>query len=111
MTTAALTKKLIRLWILAETKSKKALSISLPSPEEFVWESKVKKYRTWLYPRSTEVKEILGKCGDIDAVPVFMARRLPFLTIRLLHLGGCFRRVLARKQAPSIDISFRCAKS
>lgn len=49
----------------------------------------VKNYRTWLYPRSKEVKEMLWKCGDIDAVPVLMARRLPFITIRLLQLGGC----------------------
>jgi hypothetical protein len=49
----------------------------------------VKNYRTWLYPRSKEVKELLWKCGDVGAVPVLIARRLPFLTIRLLQMGGC----------------------
>jgi hypothetical protein len=49
----------------------------------------VKNYRTWLYPRSTEVKELLWKCGDVGAVPVLIARRLPFITIRLLQMGGC----------------------
>lgn len=49
----------------------------------------VKNYRTWLYPDSTEVKELLWKCGDVGAVPILVARRLPFLTIRLLQMGGC----------------------
>lgn len=49
----------------------------------------VKNYRTWLYPRSTEVRELLWKCGDVGAVPVLIARRLPFITIRLLQMGGC----------------------
>jgi hypothetical protein len=49
----------------------------------------VKNYRTWLYPRSTEVRELLWKCADADVVPVLIARRLPFLTIRLLQMGGC----------------------
>jgi hypothetical protein len=49
----------------------------------------VKNYRTWLYPRSKEVRETLWKCGDVGAVPVLIARRLPFVTIRLLQMGGC----------------------
>ncbi|HEX8817164.1 MAG TPA: hypothetical protein VF753_16825 [Terriglobales bacterium] len=49
----------------------------------------VKNYRTWLYPRSREVKELLWKCADVGAVPVLIARRLPFITIRLLQMGGC----------------------
>lgn len=49
----------------------------------------VKNYRTWLYPRSKEVRELLWKCGDVGAVPVLVARRLPFITIRLLQMGGC----------------------
>jgi hypothetical protein len=27
----------------------------------------VKNYRTWLYPRSTEIRELLWKCGDANA--------------------------------------------
>jgi len=49
----------------------------------------VKNYRTWLYPRSKEVREMLWKCGDVGAVPILIARRLPFVTIRLLQMGGC----------------------
>jgi hypothetical protein len=49
----------------------------------------VKNYRTWLYPGTAEVKELLWKCADIGAVPVLMARRVPFITFRLLNLSGC----------------------
>jgi hypothetical protein len=49
----------------------------------------VKNYRTWLYPDSSEVKDLLWKCGDAGVVPVLIARRVPFITFRLLNLGGC----------------------
>ena len=49
----------------------------------------VKNYRTWLYPDTTEIKEMLWKCSDVGAVPVLMARRVPFVTFRLLNLSGC----------------------
>ena len=45
--------------------------------------------RTWIYPRSAEIKEMLWKCADINAIPVLVARRLLFITIRLLQMGGC----------------------
>jgi hypothetical protein len=37
----------------------------------------VKNYRTWLYPRSSAVRDLLSKCSDIEAVPV-----------RMLNLSG-----------------------
>jgi len=49
----------------------------------------VKNYRTWLYPDTTEVKELLWKCSDVGAVPVLITRRVPFITFRLLNLSGC----------------------
>ncbi len=63
----------------------------------------VKNYRTWLYPRSKEVREMLWKCGDIDAVPVLMARRLPFITIRLLQMGGCLVHENYNQLYPAAD--------
>src|SRR6266404_1486045 len=49
----------------------------------------VKNYRTWIYPDSTEVKNMLWKCSDVGAVPVLISRRIPFITFRLLNLSGC----------------------
>ena len=48
----------------------------------------VKNYRTWLYPHGPQVKDLLSKCSDIGAVPVLIARRVPFITFRLLNLSG-----------------------
>lgn len=63
----------------------------------------VKNYRTWLYPRSSEVREMLWKCGDIGAIPVLVARRLPFITIRLLQMGGCLIHENYNQLYPSAD--------
>lgn len=63
----------------------------------------VKNYRTWVYPRSTEVRELLWKCGDADAVPVLIARRLPFLTIRLLQMSGCLIHENYNQLYPAAD--------
>jgi hypothetical protein len=49
----------------------------------------VKNYRTWIYPDSTTVKNMLWKCTDLGAVPVLITRRIPFITFRLLNLSGC----------------------
>ncbi len=49
----------------------------------------VKNYRTWLYPDSGAVKQLLWKCGDAGVVPVLIARRVPFITFRLFNLSGC----------------------
>ncbi len=49
----------------------------------------IKNYRNWLYPDTAAVKELLWKCSDIGAVPVLIARRVPFITFRLLNLSGC----------------------
>lgn len=63
----------------------------------------VKKYRTWLYPRSSEVRELLWKCADADAVPVLITRRLPFLTIRLLQASGCITHENYNQLYPGAD--------
>lgn len=35
-----------------------------------------------------QVKELLWKCSDVEVVPVLIARRIPFVTFRLLNLSG-----------------------
>jgi hypothetical protein len=69
----------------------------------------VKNYRTWLYPDTTEVKEMLWKCADIGAVPVLMARRVPFITFRLLNLSGClvyqhYKQLYAKADSDLADL-------
>lgn len=48
----------------------------------------VKNLREWLYPDRPEVKEILAKALSVDAVPVLIARRVPYVTFKLLNPCG-----------------------
>jgi hypothetical protein len=47
-----------------------------------------KNVREWLYPDREEVKDLLVKCCSIDAIPILVARRVPFVTFRLLNPCG-----------------------
>ena len=40
----------------------------------------VKNVRQWLYPDRHNVRDLLQKCCAIDAVPVIIARRIPYVT-------------------------------
>jgi hypothetical protein len=48
----------------------------------------VKNLREWLYPDRSEIRELLGKAVAINAVPVLIARRIPYVTFRLLNPCG-----------------------
>ena len=47
-----------------------------------------KNVREWLYPDREEVKDLLAKCCSVDAIPVLVARRIPFATFKVLHPCG-----------------------
>lgn len=48
----------------------------------------VKNLREWLYPDRDEIRAMLFKCCHIDAVPVLIGRRIPFVTFALLNTCG-----------------------
>ena len=48
----------------------------------------VKNIREWLYPDRAEVRELLRKACGLDAVPVLIGRRIPFVTRKLLTTCG-----------------------
>jgi len=48
----------------------------------------VKNVRQWLYPDRLEVREFLHKCCAIDAVPVIIARRIPYVTFSEVFKPG-----------------------
>lgn len=48
----------------------------------------VKNIREWMYPRRSEVTEMLSKCVALDVVPVLIARRVHFSTFLLLNTCG-----------------------
>jgi hypothetical protein len=47
-----------------------------------------KNIREWLYPQRDEIKELLSKCCTVDAIPVLIGRRIPFVTFKLLNVCG-----------------------
>ncbi|MER9458175.1 hypothetical protein [Mesorhizobium sp. M0478] len=47
-----------------------------------------KNVREWIYPNREEIRELLLKCTVLGCVPVFIARRIPFVTFKLLNAAG-----------------------
>lgn len=48
----------------------------------------VKNVRQWLYPSHDEVRSLLTKCCALDLVPILVARRVHYITTRLLIPRG-----------------------
>lgn len=48
----------------------------------------IKNIREWLYPDRDEVRDAIRKCLTLDIVPVLVARRIPYVTFRLLSPLG-----------------------
>lgn len=48
----------------------------------------VKNIREWIYPDRSIVRDLLGKCVQIDAVPVLVARRIAYSTYSVLTECG-----------------------
>jgi hypothetical protein len=47
-----------------------------------------KNVRHWLYPHVGEIRELIQKCVTLQAVPVLIARRIPFVTFAVLSRCG-----------------------
>ncbi|UNC16644.1 hypothetical protein FE249_20935 (plasmid) [Acidiphilium multivorum] len=60
----------------------------LVTPDAGLAVVEVKNLREWLYPDRTEIRELLVKAVAINAVPVLIARRIPYVTFRLLNPCG-----------------------
>lgn len=48
----------------------------------------VKNVREWLYPDRVEIRDMLAKAADINMPPILIARRIPYVTRRLLAPAG-----------------------
>lgn len=62
-----------------------------------------KNVREWLYPDREEVKETLDKCLRLDCVPVLIARRIPFVTFKLLSACGVICHQTYGQFVPTAD--------
>ncbi len=52
------------------------------------WGGEAKNHREWLYPESWEIWSPISKCCEIDAVPMVVARKFPYVTYLLFKHGG-----------------------
>lgn len=71
----------------ATISGRRKLDFLLVSPDGIRAGIEVKNIREWLYPDREEVQELIGKCCEIDAVPILIGRRIPFVTFGVL--SGC----------------------
>lgn len=62
-----------------------------------------KNIREWVYPRRTEIKDLIQKALSADAVPILIARRVPYVTIRLLSSCGMMIFQTFNQLYPSAD--------
>ena len=64
----------------------------------------VKNVREWLYPRNRDaVSALLRKCVQLDAVPVLIARRIPYVTFKLLNPCGVILHETFNQRFPNAD--------
>ncbi len=63
----------------------------------------VKNVRPWIYPQSTSVRDLLSKCCELDAVPLLIARRIAYVTFKLLHPCGVLFHQTYNQRFPSAD--------
>lgn len=48
-----------------------------------------KNIRKWLYPNTEQIRTLIRKATELDFIPVMIARRIPYITFRLLQKCGC----------------------
>ena len=65
----------------------------------------VKNKREWMYPSSSDTRELLSKCLALDAIPVLIARRIPFVTFRVLSPCGLVIHQTYNQRLPASEHS------
>jgi hypothetical protein len=60
-----------------------------------------KNVRVWLYPHDSELKEALQKCLALDALPVLIGRRIPYVTFVVLSRCGVIMHQLYTQLLPN----------
>ena len=63
----------------------------------------IKNTREWLYPDRNEIQEFLMKCCQLNVVPILIARRIPFVTFKLLNSCGAIVHQTYRQHYPTAD--------
>jgi hypothetical protein len=53
-----------------------------------LWGGEDKNFREWFYPDSQEIWAAISKCCEIDAVPLLITRKLPYVTFLFFGKAG-----------------------
>jgi len=83
---------------------KRKLDFLLIHPEAKAVGIEIKNIREWLYPDRDEIREMLLKCCQLDAVPLLIGRRIPFVTFRLLNPCGVITHQTYGQRFPDSDV-------
>ncbi|RWQ83453.1 MAG: hypothetical protein EOS85_11545 [Mesorhizobium sp.] len=62
-----------------------------------------KNVREWMYPNREEIIDLIFKATTLDAVPVFIARRIPFVSFKLLSATGVIIHQTYNQLLPAAD--------
>lgn len=62
-----------------------------------------KNIREWMYPDRSEIREALEKCVALNSVPVLIARRIPFVTFKVLNTCGVIFHQVYNQLFPAAD--------
>jgi hypothetical protein len=54
----------------------------------FFGEVRIKNLREWIYPESEEIWSAISKCCELDAVPVLITRKLPYVSFLFFGRAG-----------------------
>ena len=89
--------------VISGRRSKGKLDFLLTTSDRHVAGVELKNVREWLYPDRSEITELLRKCTDLDILPVLIARRVPYVTFRLLNTCGVIIHQTYNQLFPDAD--------
>ena len=75
----------------------------LTTPDGVRGAIEAKNIRQWLYPDREEIDELLQKALALDAVPILIGRRIPFVTFHLLSTCGVLFHETYNQLYPEAD--------
>lgn len=81
----------------------KLLDFIVRHPEAGPLGLECKNIREWIYPDREEITELLLKCTTLDCVPVLIARRIPFVTFKVLSTAGVIVHQTYNQLLPATD--------
>jgi hypothetical protein len=84
-----------------ELPGKKNLDFLIRHPTAGYLGVECKNVRVWLYPHDSEIKETLQKCLTLEAVPVIIGRRIPYVTFVVLSRCGVILHELYNQLLPN----------